>query len=952
MNIHPSVEKAVAVAWRLGLAMLLTTVYPALADPGAGRESEDHPGDIIGWKPPRPGAVAELPGSETRFRLAPGDKMTVVAKFRRATTAKGDSWIVSTPGWGFGVREDGCLTFNITGRGHRKTVPEKVPEVAPLHVPKTAPWPPEAKARTGRVPDRDWTTVAWAVNTTDAWGDTFRFYIDGAAQPADQGWAPLAAPPGEGAIRCGSPGLELAWIRIYERQLRAAEITELANGETGLLEPRSAAAGPLPAPDPPHERRIFAHRMIGFGPSFAGNPDPNNLASGAGGFLFPVKRPEGPDVPGWCREGHIGALHGPFASQVEEFKWEIGQALEGGVAGFVLDTCGGTHELGIPDNMVRAAEEIGGGFQVGLCLDFAAGTIESKEETVKAWLARHRDSPALFRLRGLPAFATYGSGYMPPERVEREFKQLRDAAGDPIYLLVDLTEFPNVDPNDQEAKARAYAALADGVTCFFSRRGHERNEAAFAVLARVAHELGKDWVISPWPNYYTPGRTRNMENIGADNSRYWDRMWRMARETRADHVMLTTWNDINEETTVMPGLRRHFTFLDLLGNYYGPWYRTGAEPKPAGDQVYVFYRPYRTDAKPPLVAGPHAPGSASQNVIEVRAFLVQSGRLVLEGIGERDAPAGMSSFEFESRPGPVRVRLERDEQTVLAFQAPEWITDRPWRQDFAIRGFSSEEAEHWKKWFPGREPNFMSEYGDADGNGLANSFERYYFGKWCGVDPRADPDGDGNTNLQEFLDGTDPRNPPVTYPATHVWNIAGDFKADNETYPVLDAKGQPTWEYEFARGGNAATFAPARVLVPKIPAWLESGNSWQFGVGLPKDGSLCYFGEGDSSSSTVWTSPVSGTVRVTVDPAADESATPVTLTLARVGADTPLWQSAVASREKSPGFAQEITVSRGDRLRLSATGKAGAAAWRVRLHWSITPHDEPATQPAPANRLE
>lgn len=44
---------------------------------------------------------------------------------------------------------------------------------------------------------------------------------------------------------------------------------------------------------------------------------------------------------------------------------------------------------------------------------------------------------------------------------------------------------------------------------------------------------------------------------------------------------------------------------------------------------------------------------------------------------------------------------------------------------------------------------------DGDENGLPDLWERQYFGG-PGVDPNADPDGDGLTNLQEFQQGTDP----------------------------------------------------------------------------------------------------------------------------------------------------------------------------------------------------
>ncbi len=940
--------------------LLLMSALPCVPSHGAddaGKNSGAGDMGFLLWKPAARETSGEVPGSDGAFRLAPGDQMTIVAKVRRIPGSKGDAAIAATTAWVFGVKEDGSLYFGLAGKGGRKSVPAAHPPVAPLYVQMNAP-PPSESSVAGRVPEDAWTTVAWAVNTKGGWGSSFTFYINGVAQNADMGYAPLAAAPAEGPVKIGGgAGVELAEVRMYGTRLNMAEIAELAH--TGTITPR-----PPPTQSEPIRtqvsgekggRKIFAHRMIGFGPSFAGNPDKNNLASGAGGFLFPVKNPTGPNVPGWCREGHIGALHPPFESQVDEFKWEIGQAMEGGVDGFVLDICGGTHEFGTPDNLVKAAEELGGTFQVGLCLDFAGGTIEGKVETVKEWLKRHRTSPSLFRLKGLPAFATYGSGYRTPEKLAQDFKLLRDAAGEPIYLIVDLTEFPNTDPKEWEAKARAYAPLAEGMTCFYSRQKNDRNTEAFAAMSKVAHELGKDWGASPWPNYYSPGRTMGMENIGADNSRYWDRMWRMARETNADYVLLTTWNDITEETTIMPGVRRHFAFTDLIANYYGPWFKTGLEPKPARDIVWVFYRPYRADAAAPLVASPYARSSSSQNVIEVRSFLTAPGKIVLEGIGEQDVPAGMSSIEFPSRPGSVNVSLVRQvstwlglltkEETVLRFQAPEWITDRPWRQDFSIRGFSSEENAHWTKWFPGVDRHYMSEYGDVDKNGLPNWFERYYFGQWSGVDPQADPDKDGTSNLQEFTEGTDPRNPPVSYPAAYQWNPTTDFKADNATYPICDAMGSKAWEYEFiSTRDRTGRFETAGLLVSQIPAWLERGDSWGFGVGKPKDGSLSYFGAGDSSSSTVWTSPFSGTVTVKVSASKDESTTPVTILLESESQQQQLWKCAFDPKGTDQEFTKEIAVVRGERLRLSAAGTSAAPAWRVRLHWSITLQHESAVK--------
>ena len=53
---------------------------------------------------------------------------------------------------------------------------------------------------------------------------------------------------------------------------------------------------------------------------------------------------------------------------------------------------------------------------------------------------------------------------------------------------------------------------------------------------------------------------------------------------------------------------------------------------------------------------------------------------------------------------------------------------------------------------------------DLDGSGLPDQWELYYFGH-VGVDPNADPDGDGLSNLEEYQSGTDPltaNNPIVS----------------------------------------------------------------------------------------------------------------------------------------------------------------------------------------------
>jgi len=73
---------------------------------------------------------------------------------------------------------------------------------------------------------------------------------------------------------------------------------------------------------------------------------------------------------------------------------------------------------------------------------------------------------------------------------------------------------------------------------------------------------------------------------------------------------------------------------------------------------------------------------------------------------------------------------------------------------------------------------------DTDGNGLPDLWEQHYFGQ-IGVDPNADPDGDGLSNLQEYRRHSDPTN-SLNWGLPNAW-WHGDIGADMGESPVGDA---------------------------------------------------------------------------------------------------------------------------------------------------------------------
>src|SRR5437867_925777 len=95
---------------------------------------------------------------------------------------------------------------------------------------------------------------------------------------------------------------------------------------------------------------------------------------------------------------------------------------------------------------------------------------------------------------------------------------------------------------------------------------------------------------------------------------------------------------------------------------------------------------------------------------------------------------------------------------------------------------------------------------DSDGNGLPDAWELLHFGH-IGVSPSGDADGDGVSNLQEYLADTDPMNPSSVLRITQ-YAVTGQGASDTIVWTS-----QPTRQYYIQKTAN---------LNPTI-SWTDAG---------------------------------------------------------------------------------------------------------------------------------
>ena len=583
---------------------------------------------------------------------------------------------------------------------------------------------------------------------------------------------------------------------------------------------------------------------------------------------------------------------------------EIRRAIRAGIDGFAIDAwAGGQSAKDTLDALFVAAEAGKYPFEITICLDpwcmDGAKKLDAYKEAVTYLLEKHRDSPNLARRDGKPLILTYqGQGILAgmgapslatPEGWDaliNAYQEVEKAAGEPLYFYFDFVELllgQSVPPGKTATAAilesvPKLAGYFDAIGNLFDLNGLARNKAFMMEMSEVVRASGAEWAPAVWYQYHNIGW--NTETVSGTSKLR--ETWERAMKQNATLIQFATWNDYGEHTSLAPTRATNYGITGI-NRYYSDWWKTGKPPAIKEDQVFLTHRTSR-----PIKAFPFSGNSGGSKTLEVLTLLTAPGKIKV-GSEEKEVPTGLSISEFSAPLGQVQVELLRNGQVVETLKSREHITDKPFRNDPTLYSVSTSDAKSWEEDFPGAEYPPDDFYGDADGDGLPNWFEMYWFGTWrdfstaTTADPHADPDGDGKTNLEEYSERADPTAKPVTYEVGFVWDMKEVLERNGNFNPQKDSKGTEVWNYLWKEAEPNAELTPDIAYKPmvypheRLIGYYGDGRShveitwqkkkdndhpnllfkpWTYRPSHPKYGTV--------RVALSWTSPVKGTVELTV----------------------------------------------------------------------------------------
>jgi len=163
-------------------------------------------------------------------------------------------------------------------------------------------------------------------------------------------------------------------------------------------------------------------------------------------------------------------------------------------------------------------------------------------------------------------------------------------------------------------------------------------------------------------------------------------------------INIITWNDYPEGHHLAPEWCHQDGFSLLLRYYKSLWKEQAPDVR---DVAMVFYKKYAHDAAPfpyhvrLVYFEEGAVPPASEDSIELITILSAPGRVRLNGRAAEVQP-GLQVTKWAPLTGALRVEVYRRQDLLLSFEAPERITDRPYRTDRLTYSYSSVSEAYYR----------------------------------------------------------------------------------------------------------------------------------------------------------------------------------------------------------------------------------------------------------------
>ncbi len=266
----------------------------------------------------------------------------------------------------------------------------------------------------------------------------------------------------------------------------------------------------------------------------------------------------------------------------------------------------------------------------------------------EAWLKHNGRLTILF-------WMDYGTRPLPPyaETVAKLFTRI--GGRENVFLVL-------YSPRELKQHHPDWFAGADAFTDWLSD-SYARSAQALPEARACATESGKEYWSPVMPSFqqsrYPHDNGNFVPNLREKLGASWFRTaWLAAIEICAPAVCLQTWNDLSEDSSVMPESNHGDAYYEL-NRYFAAWYQTGAAPAVAREEVLLFHHPQ-------VVEGLRLP----PGVKPMEGFPVAIGKTFESAVYHRTPPTDYIQLAtLLKEPAEVIVRLNETELGRQTFPA-------------------------------------------------------------------------------------------------------------------------------------------------------------------------------------------------------------------------------------------------------------------------------------------